>query len=98
MLITLVGPTAVGKTALSIQLAQLGQGCVVIGDPRQMYRGMDIGTAKPTPEEQQGVSHFLIDELDPKDRFTAGDFERKAEPLIQELLDSYRVVVVVGGA
>ncbi len=98
MLITLVGPTAVGKTRLSLRLAQQGNGAIVVGDPRQMYRGLDIGTAKPTPAEQAAAPHYLIDSLSPDEAITAGQWVAWVEALLPKLLAQYRCVVVVGGA
>lgn len=98
MLITLVGPTAVGKTRLSIRLAQRHGGAIIMGDPRQMYRGMDIGTAKPTPAEQAEAPHYLIDAYEPEQRISAGDFERTMLDLLPQLFEQYPVLIVVGGA
>ena len=68
-LVVLTGPTAVGKTALSIKLAQAIGGEIISADSMQVYRGMDIGSAKIRPEEMQGIPHYLIDILDPADSF-----------------------------
>ena len=70
-LLSIVGPTAVGKTALSIELAKRYQGEVISGDSMQVYRTLDIGTAKVMPDEMQGIKHHLIDILDPSERFHA---------------------------
>ena len=69
-LLSIVGPTAVGKTALSIELAKRYQGEVISGDSMQVYRTLDIGTAKVMPDEMQGIKHHLIDILDPSERFS----------------------------
>ncbi len=98
MLITLVGPTAVGKTRLSIRLAQRHGGAIIMGDPRQMYRGMDIGSAKPTPAEQAQAPHYLIDAYEPEQRLSAGDFERIMLDWLPALWERYPVLIVVGGA
>ena len=74
-LLILTGPTAVGKTDLSIALAKKINGAVISADSMQVYRGMDIGSAKVMPEEMQGVDHYLIDVLDPEDEFHVVRFQ-----------------------
>ena len=74
----IVGPTAVGKTALSLELAQRFNGEVISGDSMQVYRHLDIGTAKATPEEQQVVPHHLIDIVDVTERYSVADFMHQA--------------------
>lgn len=94
----LVGPTAVGKTALSLDLAELLDAEIVSADSRQVYRYMDIGTAKPTPEERRRVPHHFIDVRDPDEYYSAGEYGREARRAIQELLDKGRLPIVVGGS
>ena len=98
MLITLIGPTAVGKTELSLRLAQEMEGAIVIGDPRQMYRGLNLGTAKPTPDELAQAPHFLVDSLEPEIEINAAQFADQVEALLSELMEQYRCVILVGGA
>lgn len=98
----IAGPTAGGKTALAVALARTlrDRGIaaeIVTADAFQIYRGMDIGTAKPTPEEQQGVPHHLIDLVEPTERFTVHDWLRRAEPLIADLHARSVTPIVVGG-
>ncbi|HEX8683887.1 MAG TPA: isopentenyl transferase family protein, partial [Ardenticatenaceae bacterium] len=76
--IVIVGPTAVGKTATSIRLAQEFGGEIISADSRQFYRGMDIGTAKATPEEQAAVPHHLLDIRDPQETLTLAEFQELA--------------------
>ena len=75
-LIVLTGPTAVGKTALSIGLAKAVGGEIISADSMQVYKGMDIGTAKIMPEEMQGVKHYLVNELEPDEEFNVVVFQR----------------------
>lgn len=99
----IVGPTAGGKTAVAVELAFAferagwGPGEVVTADAFQVYRGMDIGTAKPTAQEQRGVLHHLIDLVEPTERFTVHDWLMRAEPVIKEIRDRGRTPIVVGG-
>jgi tRNA dimethylallyltransferase len=94
----IAGPTATGKTAVGIELAERLGGEVISADSRQVYRGMTIGTSKPTPEEQARVPHHLLDVADPRDHYTAADFARDARAVIAEL-DRRRIpVIVVGGS
>ena len=74
--IAIVGPTAVGKTKLSIELAKQLNGEVISGDAMQVYRGMDIGTAKITPLEMEGVPHHLLDEKSPDERYSVAEFQK----------------------
>ncbi len=97
-LISVVGPTAVGKTALSIKLAQHFGTEIISADSRQMYRRLNIGTAKPTPEEMMLVPHHLVDWLDTAEELNAEKFRQEAEETIQQLFQSHNVVVVVGGS
>ena len=90
--IAIVGPTAVGKTSLSIDLAKRFNGEIISGDSMQVYRGLDIGTAKVTLEEQAGVLHHLIDQS-----YSAADFQQAAREVIQEITDRGKVPIVVGG-
>ena len=78
-LVILTGPTAVGKTALSIHLAQAIGGEIISADSMQIYKGMDIGSAKIRPEEMQGVPHYLIDELEPDEEFHVVRFQQMAK-------------------
>ena len=77
-LIILTGPTSVGKTELSVRLAKQVNGAVISADSMQVYRGMDIGTAKITPEEMGGIPHHLIDILSPKEEFNVVSFQKLA--------------------
>lgn len=96
-LIVIVGPTAVGKTALSIDLAKHFNAEVISGDSMQVYRQMDIGTAKITPEEAQGIPHHMIDIMDPCEEFNALKFKTLAEETIDDILSRNHIPMVVGG-
>jgi len=95
--LTIVGPTAVGKTAVAISVATSLGGEVVSADSRQIFRGMDIGTAKPTMDERQLVRHHLIDIVDPSERYDAARFASDAEAVIAELVTGGVAPLVVGG-
>lgn len=95
--ISIVGPTAVGKTALSIQLAQKLNGEIISGDSMQVYRHLDIGTAKITPREMAGVPHHLIDIKDVDERFSVAEFKEFAQAKINEINQRNHVPIVVGG-
>lgn len=96
-LLALVGPTAVGKTALSLHLAQMVGGEIVSADSRLFYRGMDIGTAKPTAAEQSLVPHHLIDIAAPDETLTLGDYQRRAYACIEAVQARGRLPILVGG-
>jgi len=96
-LVAIVGPTAAGKTALAIRLCQTFDGEVISADSRQVYRGMDIGTAKPTPEERRQVPHHLIDIINPDEEFTLAEFQTRAYAAIDDVLARGRVPFLVGG-
>ena len=96
-LIVVTGPTAVGKTALSVLLAKKINGAVISADSMQVYKGMDIGSAKVTHEEMQGVRHYLIDILDPKDEFNVYIFKQMAENAISEIYADGKIPVIAGG-
>lgn len=96
-LIVIVGPTAVGKTALSLFLGQQLNGEIISADSRLFYRGMDIGTAKPTAAEQTLVPHHLIDICRPDETVSLGQFQRLAYQTINEVLENGRIPILVGG-
>ncbi len=96
-LVAIVGPTAVGKTALSIDLAKKFNAEIISGDSMQVYRGMDIGTAKITEEEMQGVPHHLIDFLEPDESFNALKFKNLSEALMPDILARNHLPMIVGG-
>ena len=92
-----MGPTASGKTRLAIQLAQALNGEIISVDSALVYRGMDIGTAKPSLEERAGVPHHLLDVLDPMESFSTGQFRQQALRLMAEITGRGRVPLLVGG-
>ncbi|WP_156906544.1 tRNA (adenosine(37)-N6)-dimethylallyltransferase MiaA [Alteribacter aurantiacus] len=96
-LIVIVGPTAVGKTATSISLAKKVNGEIISGDSMQVYKGMDIGTAKVLPHEQDGIPHHLINIKNPEDSFSVQEFQRLATSCIQEIHNRGKVPIIVGG-
>jgi tRNA dimethylallyltransferase len=95
--ICVVGPTASGKTALGVWLAQQYQGEVVSCDSMQVYRRMDIGTAKPTKEEMEGIPHHMIDVADPEEEFSAERYRRQAVPIVEDILARGKLPIIVGG-
>ena len=97
-LIVVLGPTASGKSALGIALAQCFQGEIVSADSRQVYRGLDIGTAKVTPEEQALVPHHLLDVADPHGIYTVSQFQQQAIAAINDILSRGRQPFLVGGS
>jgi tRNA dimethylallyltransferase len=97
LLLVIAGPTGVGKTAAAVALGARAPIEVVSADSRQVYRGMDIATAKPTPEERSAVAHHLIDVCDPDDRYHAARFARDARAAIEAIRSRGRLAVVVGG-
>ena len=96
-LIILTGPTAAGKTELSVALAKRLNGAVISADSMQVYRHMDIGSAKIRPEEMQGIRHYLVDVLDPKEEFNVVRFQQMARQAMEEIYQSGKIPIVVGG-
>ena len=96
-LIILTGPTAVGKTAASIGLAKAIGGEIISADSMQVYRHMDIGSAKILPEEMKGVKHYLIDVLNPEEEFNVAVFQKMAKDAMVEIYKRGRIPIVVGG-
>ena len=95
--IVICGPTASGKTALSIELAKKINGEIVSSDSMQIYKDMDIGTAKVTKEEMQGVKHYLVDFVEPNKRYSVAEFKNDAENAIKNILEKGKVPIIVGG-
>lgn len=95
--IVIVGPTASGKTALSIELAKKINGEIISCDSMQIYKYMDIGTAKITKEEMQGIKHYLIDYIEPNERYSVSQFKIDAEKAIEEILSKGKKPIIVGG-
>ncbi|KWX87443.1 tRNA delta(2)-isopentenylpyrophosphate transferase [Paenibacillus riograndensis] len=95
--LVLLGPTAVGKTRLSLELAEAYDAEIISGDSMQVYRGMDIGTAKIKPEEMLGIPHHLIDIHDPQDAYSAAEFQEQGTKLIEEISRKGKLPFIVGG-
>src|SRR5262245_54118049 len=96
-LLVIAGPTGVGKTATAVALARRVPLEIISADSRQVYRGMDLATGKPTPAERQAAVHHLIDIVDPDDRYHAERFRTDAQALVAAVHERRRLPVVVGG-
>nr|WP_295972458.1 tRNA (adenosine(37)-N6)-dimethylallyltransferase MiaA [uncultured Bacillus sp.] len=96
-LVVLIGPTAVGKTKTSIELAKSLNGEIISGDSMQIYKKMDIGTAKITPAEMEGIQHYLIDIKEPDEPFSAAEFQELAREKICDISSSGKLPMIVGG-
>ena len=96
-LIVLTGPTAVGKTSLSISLAKAVNGEIISADSLQVYKKMDIGSAKIRPEEMQGVKHYLVDVLEPEEEFHIVKFQQMAKEAMEEIYEKGKIPILVGG-
>ena len=95
--IVICGPTASGKTALSIELAKKINGEIISADSMQIYKDMDIGTAKPTLEEMQGIKHYLLDFVSPNERYSVAQYKKDAKKAIKEILQKGKTPIIVGG-
>ena len=91
------GPTASGKTDLSIRLAKKINGEIVSADSMQIYKEMNIGTAKPDEDERQGIKHYMLDIINPDERYSVADYKRQAKIAIQEIINKGKTPIVVGG-
>ena len=96
-MVILTGPTAVGKTALSIELAKRINGAVISADSMQVYKHMDIGSAKIMPEEMQGIKHYLIDEFEPDEEFHVVRFVERAKQCLEEIYADGKIPIIAGG-
>lgn len=95
--IVICGPTASGKTALSIELAKKINGEIVSADSMQIYKDMNIGTAKPTKEEMQSIKHYLIDCVSPEERYSVAQYKQDAKAAIKEIIAKGKTPIIVGG-
>jgi len=95
--IIIVGPTAVGKTKLSIDLAHELNGEIISADSMQIYKGFDIGSAKPTEEEKEGVPHYLMDHVDPFHAYSVSEYRQEAKACIRDIISRGKVPIVTGG-
>lgn len=95
--IVIGGPTASGKTSLSIELAKKINGEIISADSMQIYKDMNIGTAKPEKEEMQGIPHYMLDFVSPEERYSVADYNKEAKKRIKEILEKGKVPIVVGG-
>ncbi|MED0965980.1 tRNA (adenosine(37)-N6)-dimethylallyltransferase MiaA [Bacillus cereus] len=93
----IIGPTAVGKTKLSIDLAKALNGEIISGDSMQIYRTMDIGTAKVTTDEMDGIPHYMIDIKNPEDSFSVAEFQERVRKYIREITERGKLPIIVGG-
>lgn len=96
-LVVIVGPTAVGKTALSIDVAKAFNGEIISGDSLQVYKNLNIGTAKVTPQEMEGIPHYLIDVAEPEDTYSAFSFKEQAQRCIEDIASRGKLPIIVGG-
>ncbi|MCL2094677.1 tRNA (adenosine(37)-N6)-dimethylallyltransferase MiaA [Candidatus Saccharibacteria bacterium] len=96
--LVIVGPTASGKTTASIELAKRLDGEIISADSRAIYLGLDLGSAKPTPEEQSGIPHYGIDLVNPDERFTVADFQEYAYAKIRDIAGRGKLPILVGGS
>ena len=97
-LLVLVGPTGVGKTELSLRVAEKLRSPILSADSRQIYKGMTIGTAAPTDEQQKRVRHYFVAKLEPEEYYSASEFETEAVALIENLLTQHETVLMTGGS
>lgn len=95
--IVICGPTASGKTALSIELAKKINGEIVSADSMQIYKDMDIGTAKPTKQEMGEIKHYLLDFVSPEDRYSVAQYKQDAKKAIKEIINKGKIPIIVGG-
>ena len=95
--VVIVGPTASGKTAVSIELAKKINGEIISADSMQIYKEMNIGSAKPTEEEMQGIIHHMIDIVEPTETFNVAKYKEMAEECIEKILEKDKVPIIVGG-
>ena len=95
--IVICGPTASGKTALSIELAKKINGEIISADSMQIYKDMEIGTAKPTKEEMQGIKHYLLDFVSPEERYSVAQYKQDAKSAIKEIIAKGKTPIIVGG-
>ena len=95
--VVIAGPTGVGKTALSIKLAKILDADIISADSAQIYKGMDIGTAKITSEEMEGVSHYMLDILEPTKKYSVGDFQKDVDKILKEEEKKDKSVILTGG-
>ncbi|HDR3492038.1 tRNA (adenosine(37)-N6)-dimethylallyltransferase MiaA [Bacillus wiedmannii] len=93
----IIGPTAVGKTKLSIDLAKALNGEIISGDSMQIYRTMDIGTAKVTKEEMDGIPHYMVDIKNPEESFSVAEFQERVRKHIREITERGKLPIIVGG-
>lgn len=98
MILTIVGPTGVGKSKLSIALAKKYNAVIINADAVQMYKEFNIGTAKITKDEMEGVPHYLIDFLDPSENYSIYDYQKKGRELLNKFINENRSVIIVGGS
>ena len=96
-IICIAGPTASGKTALAVELAKKLGGEVVSCDSMQIYKGMDIGTAKPTAEEMQGIPHHMLDVAEPYEDFSVSRYCEMADPIVEDILSRGKTAIIAGG-
>ena len=96
-IIIIVGPTAVGKTKYAIEAAKALDGEIISSDSMQLYKFMDIGSAKPTPEEQAQVQHYLVDEIDPREPFSVAEYQKRAKAAIEEIFAKGKTPIISGG-
>ncbi len=96
--IVIVGPTCSGKTTLSLKLAELISSEIISADSRQIYKLLDIGTAKPSKQQLEKIPHHLIDILDPSENYDASLFEKDAEKVIEKIFRKNKTPIVVGGS
>ncbi|SDC26848.1 MULTISPECIES: tRNA (adenosine(37)-N6)-dimethylallyltransferase MiaA [unclassified Candidatus Frackibacter] len=96
-LVAIIGPTAVGKTKLSLTLAKRFNAEIISGDSMQVYKGMDVGTAKPTVEERNNIPHHMIDILPPEEEFSVAAFQARVDELIPKIINRNRLPMLVGG-
>lgn len=96
-IIIIAGPTASGKTKLSVDLAKAINGEIISADSMQIYKGMDIGTAKIRKSEMDGIVHYLVDDIEPDERYTVSDFKTRAEEYIEDIIRRGKVPIIVGG-